>query len=260
MADYTMSSEVRGFSSTIEFASTGVPGLEEMLEGKGIPKGYNVVVMGTPGAGKTTLAIQFLAHGCEEGEKGVYVSLDEKPFNILRNMKRVGLDVEAHIEGRKLSIVDASPIRTLPGEVKVGALSIGKRDFSMAALITSIKAHVEDIGAERLVIDPLTSFLLQFPVEHERRTALMDLLEGITPLGCTALLLTELRSSSPRRRYQFEEYLAEGVIIMMRYQSPGGIVQSIRIEKMRGVNHDVEPHPYKFTHQGIVVFPSEKVL
>ncbi|GBC68948.1 Circadian clock protein kinase KaiC [archaeon HR01] len=255
-----MSSDVRRLPADIEFASTGVPGLEEMLEGKGIPKGYKVVVMGTPGAGKTTLAIQFLVHGCKIGENGIYVSLDEKPFNIFRNMRRVGLDVEPHINERRLSIVDASPIRTLPGEVKVGALSIGKRDFSMAALITSIKSHVEDIGAERLVIDPLTSFLLQFPDEHARRTALMDLLEGIAPLGCTTLLLTELRASSPRRRYQFEEYLAEGVIIMMRYQSSGGIVQSIRVEKMRGVNHDVEPHPYKFTPEGIVVFPSEKVL
>jgi len=252
--------EVGSSVGEIRFASTGVPGLEEMLEGRGIPKGYNVVVMGSPGAGKTTLALQFLNHGCGKGENGVYVSLDEKPMNIVRNMKRVGLDLDAHIAEKRLSIVDASPIRSLPGEVRVGALSIGKRDFSLAALITAIKTHVQDIDAERLVIDPLTSFFLQFPREHERRTAFMDLLEGITPLGCTTLLLTELRMSGLHRQYQFEEYISEGVILMMRYQTSAGVVQAIRIEKMRGVSHDVEAHPYKFTPNGIVVFPTEKVL
>ncbi|MEM1945204.1 MAG: ATPase domain-containing protein [Nitrososphaerota archaeon] len=252
-----------GVSPTIgemRFVTTGILGLDEMLEGLGIPKGYNVVVMGSPGAGKTTLALQFLNHGCGKGENGVYVSLDEKPYNIVRNMKRMGLDLDTHVAEKRLSIVDASPIRALPGEVRVGALSIGKRDFSLAALITAIKSHVEEMGAERLAIDPLTSFFLQFPKEHDRRTAFMDLLEGITPLGCTTLLLTELRMSGLHRQYQFEEYISEGVIVMMRYQTPSGIVQAIRIEKMRGVNHDVDPHPYKFTSNGIVVFPTEKVL
>jgi circadian clock protein KaiC len=62
----------------MEYTHTGVPGLDELLDNKGIPSGYSVSVIGSPGAGKTTLSMQFLYNGLLNfSEAGIYVSLDE---------------------------------------------------------------------------------------------------------------------------------------------------------------------------------------
>jgi len=244
----------------LQYVPTGIPGLDALLENKGYPQGFNIVVMGSPGSGKTTFGIQFLRYGCRNGEPGVYVSLDERPESILRNVLHLGLDITEFLAKGSLSIVDASPIRSIPGEVKLGGISIGKKDFSLAALVAAINNHVKNIGAKRLVIDSLTSFFIQYPRAAERRAAFMELLEGITPLRCTTLLITELRMSGVDRPYQFEEYLADGVIILRKQAKNSSVVRSLHIEKMRAVNHDVEPHPYRFTRGGIEVFPTEKVI
>ncbi len=254
------SSEKVGSSKEPSFTATGVPGLDELLEGRGFPSGHLIFMLGSPGCGKTTLAFQFLRYGCENGENGIYVTLDETPEDLLKNMQRFGLNIDIFIHEKKMSIVDATPIRRFPGKVQLGAISIGKRDFSLASLIGAIQTHVKELGAKRLVIDPITSFLLQYPQEEDVRTACMDLMEGIAPLGCTTLFLSELKDTATERKYQFEEYLAHGVILARRLLRANGMIQSIQIEKMRGVDHDVNPHPYKFTPKGIEVFPSEQVL
>ncbi|MEM4303375.1 MAG: ATPase domain-containing protein [Candidatus Caldarchaeum sp.] len=242
------------------YVSTGIAGLDTLLDGKGFPASYNIVVMGSPGSGKTTFGLQFLHHGCKIGENGVYVTLDENPEKVLANARNVGLDLQPFLDEGLLAIVDASPIRTIPGQVKIGGISIGKKDFSLTALIAAVTNHVRNVNAKRLVIDSLTSFFLQYPRGAERRTAFMELLEGITPLGCTTLLLTELRMSGSDRIYQFEEYLADGVVILRKYLKESAVLQSIQIEKMRGVSHNVEAHPYRFVRGGIEVFPTEKVI
>ena len=246
--------------SEFRFVKTGVPGLDELLEGQGIPEGYHVFLLGSPGSGKTTLALQFLHYGASIGENGIYISLDEAPHILIRNMRRVGIDLESDIKSKRLALIDASPIRHIPGTVKIGAFAIGKRDFSLASLIDAIQNHARELHAKRLVIDPISSFLLQYPDEAERRTAVMDLMEGVATLGCTTLYLSELVETGTDRRYQFEEYLAQGVIIMRRVLKPTGIVNSIQVEKMRGVAHDVQPHPYRITQNGIEVYPTELVF
>lgn len=243
-----------------QYVSSGITGLDALLENKGFPTGFNIVVMGSPGSGKTTFGLQYLNYGCHHGESGVYVTLDERPESILRNVMSLRIDLSRHLEKGYLSIVDASPIRSIPGQVKLGGISIGRKDFSLAALIAAVTNHVNNINAKRLVIDSLTSFFIQYPRGAERRAAFLELLEGITPLGCTTLLLTELHYSGVERPYQFEEFLADGVIILRKHSKNSSIVRSLQIEKMRGVNHDVEPHPYRITHGGIEVFPTEKVI
>ncbi|MCH8023005.1 MAG: hypothetical protein IH932_04600, partial [Thaumarchaeota archaeon] len=63
-------SEETGASKASSFVATGVPGLDDLLEGHGFPTGHQVFMLGSPGSGKTTLAFQFLKHGCEIGENG----------------------------------------------------------------------------------------------------------------------------------------------------------------------------------------------
>lgn len=239
---------------------TGVKGLDEMLGG-GIPSGRSILVCGGPGSGKTIFGIQFLCNGItESGENGLYVSLDENTEHLKQDMAGFGWDLEKLEEKHRLAIIDASPIRTVPGEVRIGELKIGKRDFSMLSLIEIIKANAKKIKAKRIVVDPITTLIVQYPDSSEKRNAVLDLLETISSLGTTNIVTTENRATTLMRRVSMEEFLAHGVMILHVFHEGRELVRALQIEKMRGIAHDQEIRPYRITDKGLVVYSKESPL
>ncbi|KPV63829.1 MAG: DNA repair and recombination protein RadB [Candidatus Bathyarchaeota archaeon BA2] len=239
---------------------TGVKGLDDMLGG-GLPLGRCILVCGGPGSGKTIFGIQFLYNGAVKyGETGLYVSLGESPIHLREDMSSLGWDVERLEKDGKLVVVDASPIRTIPEQVKIGDFSIGKRDFEMLSLIEIMKKRAEEIGAKRIVIDSISSLIVQYPDDSERRNAILDLFEAVTDLGTTSLITTELRATALERQIQAEEFLSHGVIVFHTFSDSGRLIRAIQIEKMRGISHDNQLRPYKIHENGIEVFPKESVL
>jgi KaiC/GvpD/RAD55 family RecA-like ATPase len=245
--------------SAIGRTLTGIPGLDEILGG-GIPAGRVVLLVGGPGAGKTILGTQFLVNGAEKyGESSAFVSLDESKQHFCSEMEKFGWDIAKLEQGRKFAFVDASPIRTIPGEVKIGKMTIGKKDFSLLSLIEGIKAGVKAIDAKRIVIDPIASLVFQFPDVVPRRNAVLDLVEALVETGATCMLTTELRAPGLERTVQLEEYLAHGVIVLQTVQVGRSIVRSLQVEKMRETAIDMQPRPYRITSNGIEVFPKESI-
>ena len=124
---------------------TGISGLDEILSG-GIPRGRVVLVLGGPGTGKTILATEFLVKGISTfNENAIFVSLDESKEHYYSEMAKSGWDLTKLQKDKKFAIVDASPIRNIPGELKVGKMIIGKKEFSMISLIEGIKAAAKGI-------------------------------------------------------------------------------------------------------------------
>ena len=104
---------------------TGIDGLDKMLGG-GLPSERSFLVCGGPGSGKTVMAMQFLYYGAVECcEPGLYVSLDESKDNLREEMAGFGWDIDKLEKSGQFLFVDACPIRKVPGEVKLGGLSIG---------------------------------------------------------------------------------------------------------------------------------------
>ncbi len=239
---------------------TGVKGVDALLDGKGIPKGYSILVLGSPGSGKTTFGLQYLINGAENGEKGVYVSMDEQPEMLLANAQTLGLGVKELVDAGRIAIIDASPIRVLPARLKLGVTEGGRREFALATLVTSITEAVEKTKASRIVIDPVSTLTIHFQDEYERRVAFLDLLAAIAKTKCTTLLLAEMAEASNERRYHFEEFIAHGVMVLTRSKMDSAYVRVFNVEKMRGINHDTQPHPYTIAKGGIQVFPEEQVL
>jgi len=216
--------------------------------------------VGGPGAGKTILATQFLVNGVRNyGERSAYVSLDESKQHYNSEMSKFGWDIASLEQERKFAFVDASPIRTIPGEVKIGKMTIGKKDFSLLSLIEGIKSGVKAINATRIVIDPIASLIFQFPDVVQRRNAVLDLVEALVETGGTCMLTTELRVPGLSRAMQLEEYLAHGVIVLQTVQVGRSMVRSLQVEKMRDTAIDMQPRPYRITHSGIEVFPKESI-
>jgi len=239
---------------------TGVPGLDELFSG-GIPKGRIVLCVGGPGTGKTILCAQFIYNGIKNhGENGVFVSLEESKAHFYSEMSKFGWDFEKLEREKKFSFVDASPLRRIPGELKIGKLTIGRREFSMVSLIEGVQSSARMVDAKRIAVDPIASLLFQYPDITQRRTAVLDLIEGLAATGATCLLTTELRATGLERGVQLEEYLAHGVIVLQTLQVGRALVRVLQVEKMRETPIDMQPRPYKITEKGIEVYPKETVF
>lgn len=243
-----------------EYVLTGIPGVDKILGEKGIPKGHTILMCGGPGSGKTTFGIQFLYKGVTEyDEPGLYITLDEEPESIKKNMSSFGWDLEALQEGRKLAFLNVSPVRAVSTEKK-GLIQLGMKEFKLIKLLQAIKTGIEDIHAQRVVIDPVTMFMLQYPDETERIHAMRDLISELRETGCTHLLISELKGTGLEREYQFEEYLSQGVILLRTFLKGDKLVRMFQAEKMRGLNIDTQPRPYNITETGIEVYPNLTVF
>ncbi|MEM3440047.1 MAG: ATPase domain-containing protein, partial [Candidatus Bathyarchaeia archaeon] len=93
-----------------------------------------------------------------------------------------------------------------------------------------------------------------------RRTAVLDLIDALADLGATCLLTSELVAVGMRRKMQFEEYLAHGVIILQTMRVGKAYGRVIQVVKMRETAIDEQPRPYQITERGIEVYPRESVF
>lgn len=246
-----------------ELTRTGIPGLDELLGG-GIPKRHVVSVFGGPGAGKTTFSLQFLYSGVTlYDEPGIYVSLDESPQDIKKNLAAFSWNLEDLEKKEKLLLLDASLFKRLSRVMKIpkDKLTTTEKGYSLLTLSNLIKGTVEKVGAKRVVIDPMSTFIFQYPDLNERRLAILDLLTSIrTQIDCTSLIVMDLRTTTLEREYQIEEYLTQGTILLQTLTQPEtGLTRVVLVEKMRGIEHDTQPRPYIITKQGIQVFAREKI-
>jgi KaiC/GvpD/RAD55 family RecA-like ATPase len=253
-----------------EHVPSGIPGLDEILGG-GYPRGRVILITGGPGSGKTMMAMQFLLDGVNRfDERGVFVSLEESRHHLVHEMSNLDWDLEKYEKKNQIAIVDASPLRQInesekpeetPGDQSV---RIRGKDFSIQAITTVIRSYVRVTRATRIVVDPITSLSLQFLDSHQRRNAVIDLLESLIAMGTTSLVTTETANqfsfSSAQREIPPEEYLCHGVLILHNSHVSGrGMVSALEIEKMRETRHDRQLHPYSITENGITVY-SERFL
>ena len=243
----------------LKYVPTGIPGVDTVLGEKGIPEGHTILMCGGPGSGKTTFGIQFLYKGATEfDEPGLYVTLDEDPEDIKRNMSAFGWDLDTLEKEKKLAFIDVSPVRVVPSEK--GLIQLGMKEFKLIKLLEAIKTGIEAIHAQRVIIDPVTLFMLQYPDEIERLHSLKDLITELRKTCCTHILVSELKGTGLEREYQFEEYLSQGVILLRSFLKGDKLVRMFQVEKMRGLDIDTQPRPYSITKSGIEVYPSLTVF
>ena len=242
------------------YLQTGIPGVDTILGGVGIPEGHTILISGGPGSGKTTFAIQFLYSGAvDHGEPGLYITLDEEPEDIKRNMTQFGWGLDELERENKLIFINVSPVRVASTE-RAGLIQLGMKEFKLVKLLEAVRAGVEEIQAKRVVIDPVTMFLLQYPDETERIYAMRDLIADFKKNGCTNLLVSELRGTGLEREHQFEEYLVQGVILLRTVTKGDKLSRMFQVEKMRGLAIDNQPRPYDITDGGIEVYPTLTVF
>ncbi|MCC7577065.1 MAG: RAD55 family ATPase [Methanomethylovorans sp.] len=237
---------------------TGIPGFDELIEG-GFIEDDVILLTGGPGAGKSTFGIQYLYEGVTRyNEPGVYVTFDESPARIMRNMWRHNWDLERLIKENKLRIIRADPLK-YSRYIKRSMVNerADAEEMTLEGVLNQIYQNVQKIGAKRLFIDSLTTLKIsRDPVDI--RFILLEFIKNIEGLYCTTLISSENKSGSDT--FNVEEYLAEGVISLNVSRIGGEKMRSIEILKMRGVKHDESIHPYMITDSGIVIDPHGSLL
>jgi KaiC/GvpD/RAD55 family RecA-like ATPase len=186
--------------------------------------------------------------------------MDEDPERLLENAKQMGVDLTKPVKDGRVAIVDASPIRLLPAKIKLGGAEVGGHEFALSTLISSMTDAVKKMNATRLVIDPISTLIVHFSDEYARRIAFLDLLAAASKTKCTTLLADELNDAQLQRAHTFEEFLTQGVILLSKILTGSTFTRVFSVEKMRGVAHDTQPHPYRITEHGIEVFPTEQIF
>ena len=224
----------------LERASTGVTGLDELIEG-GLPRGRITLVTGPAGSGKTTLGFQFLQHGILNNEPGVYVTLQDEISDLTQDMGRYGWDVRAHMNEHKLTIV-RSPV---PFEVDA--------PLTTDTLLDKIHGAVTQINARRLVFDSIAALGLPDDDHVRLRRDVLRLCALLRELGCTTLMTTEMPDNGSLTTFGVEQFVAQGVIVLHVAHTYRGV----EIRKMRGTRHDTNVHRMRITDKGLLVSPGE---
>jgi KaiC/GvpD/RAD55 family RecA-like ATPase len=230
---------------TIERARTGIPGLDELLDG-GIPRGASVVIAGGAGCGKSITAMQYIYNGATLfKEPGVFVTIQTNKQNLVWDMENFNWDLkELQDKGLlKIERLKFMPAEDMPNQV--------------LEQLTVIAKLVKSINAKRLVIDSISALGIWFPEKGQLRNTLFRFLDALKEIGCTTILTAETQGKMNQfGTFSVEQYVADGVIAL--YFVPPN--RSVFVRKMRGTNHSKRIHPMEITSQGIAIKPKDEVM
>lgn len=229
-----------------DFISTGIPGLDHVLGG-GLTKERLYLLEGDPGAGKTTMALQFLIEGAKQGEKVLYITLAENEIELRAVADAHGFSMDGvivHEVIQEEDLLDPAQQYTAlhPSEVELGETN------------NLILEMIEKIRPSRVVLDSLSELQLLSGNALRYRRHVLGLKQYFAKRSCTALLLDD--KSSVRRDLQVRS-IAHGVISLQHFDSEYGAERRvIRILKYRGIDFRRGPHDYSIITGGIVVYPN----
>ncbi len=236
-----------------ERVPTGIQGLDQLIEG-GLPKGRSFLVTGDPGTGKTIFALQFLMEGLKRGEKCIFVSADEGPIDVMEQSASLGWDLEPYVESKALAILNAGTyLGSLPGSGK-------ERQFDVPKAVSDLASFVNQIGAERMVLDPAGPFVLlrDTAIRIQDQTRLLIKLLRTSMKTTNILTSYAVPRTGERSMHGIEEYLVAGAIVLEMIWQDQGLGRSLIVEKMRCT--DVKPTQLEFDitkGQGIVILPAQ---
>ena len=210
--------------------TSGIYGLNPLLDG-GVNENSTTVVIGRSGAGKTTLATQFIRRGLQDGQEGVFVSLDENKEQIIREAVEMGWsDILDYLDDELLVFIDASG-----------------REFSNF-IRKELPAFVADWKGSnaRIVIDPLTPVLWSTKDQYEQRDLIGFMLKQTRKVGTVLCTLEEhgvADLTGPETVIPM--YLADCVIHLRFDHGPSKYTREMQIIKCRNSRHDPDAHPFE---------------
>jgi circadian clock protein KaiC len=247
----------------MEQLSIGDETLNSALNG-GVPAEQAMLITGQPGTGKSTLAMQFLQAGIDQGDRCLYISTEQTPAGIRRAFDTFPFDIEApelaltslHTEPGQAHdrLEDGLVCRTLDGS---GPLDDRSLSFSVSNLVEYFGQAGE---CDRVVLDSASGLTGLTSDADLYRRAIHDIIQLFTnKLGATLLLTAEQRGESEfTDPHSLLQYTTDGVIQLRRKPVNGSLKRFLRVVKTRGIDHDQRSYLYNISADGISVLPHRR--
>jgi KaiC domain protein len=233
--------------SDVDRIDLGIDGLDAMIQG-GVPARSLMVTIGSAGTGKTTFGLQFLTKGLEDGEKAVFIALEEGRESIIESATEKGMAFDEYVERGDLAIVDIDPVQMAN---------------SLKNIRSELPGLVQDFGASRVVLDSVSLLEMMYEDRARRRNEIYDFTRSLKESGVSTLLVSEASDDTPyASRYGIVEYLTDAVFVL-QYVRPSDFRETrlaVEIQKIRDANHSRETKPYDITDEGIDVYRQANIF
>jgi circadian clock protein KaiC len=225
--------------ASTERISSGVPDLDDMLEGKGYFRGSSILFSGTAGSGKTTLAASFIDAACRRGERCLYIGFEESRSQVERNMQSVGIDLEKWTK-KGLLFHDAwRPTQ-----------------FGIEMHLLRIHRLIERLKPKCVAIDPITN-LITGGSEREVYSMLVRLMDFLKGAGITAVFVSLTGGGDNLEETNVGvSSLTDTWILLRDVELNGERNRCLYVLKSRGMAHSNQVREFVMTNQGIRLIPA----
>ena len=217
-----------------ERISTGIPQLDEMLEGKGFYCGSSILVSGTAGSGKSSLAVSFVDAACRRGEKSLVFAFEESPSQILRNMSSIGLDLERHVRKGLLQFHASRPSL-----------------YGLEMHLVTMYDLINEFQPRLVVVDPITDFE-SVGSAAEIKSAVTRIIDFLKTRNITTIFI----DASPEGDLYADSVvgvssLIDAWISLRSIETDGEHHRGLYILKSRGMAHSNQIRSFHITGDGI---------
>ena len=230
---------------TEQTMGTGIEGLDDVLGG-GLTPNRLYVLEGAPGAGKTTVALQFLMEGAKRGEQGLYVTLSETAAELEGVARSHGWD----LSGIHIREMLPSPDSLQPDEQYT---MFHPSEIELSETTQRILEDVQALSPRRIVFDSLSELRLLSGGSLRYRRQILALKQFFSGRQCTVLLLDDMATT---HRDQQVQSIAHAVLRLEQTHSDYGAVRRrLVVVKFRGKDFRGGYHDYRIVRGGLQVFP-----
>ena len=227
-------------SVKFERIPSGISGLDKLIEG-GFLKGSTVLVSGGAGTGKSIFCMQFIWEGLKRGETCMFITLEQKPEDLIGDVARFGWDLNKYIQSKKLFLEYQDP-------------------FQLTDVTAPILDKIREHKVQRIAVDSTGVFGMYYKDPFEVRKQLFKLLSGLKEIGVTSLLTSETpEDSKTLARFGVEEFIVDGLITLIYIGLVGEAGFSLQVRKMRRTNHYKGHVPFEIkTNKGLIILKGKE--
>ena len=217
-----------------EYVSSGIPRLDTMLNGRGFYRGSSILLSGTAGTGKSTLAAHFVESACRRGERALFFAFEESQDQIIRNMRSIGIDLEPFVRKGLLNFQSARP-----------------SSWGLEVHLATMHKAIEEFNPSVVVIDPITNFLAVGD-EVETKSMLTRLIDFLKIKQITAMFtsLTSAQTEIEDSEVGVSS-LMDAWVLVKNIESNGERNRGLYILKARGIAHSNQVREFLLTSSGI---------
>ena len=237
--------------STYSKVKTGIPGLDSIISG-GMKMGRTVTISGPPGSGKTTFGLQYLYSGAKDfDESGVYLTMSQNIDDIKNDCTSFGWDFDDLITKEKILMVDARPFKIQDELIRKDESLYRGEQLPFEHLTKLILSSIKRINAKRVVIDSFTILAMQYNDQFYMRQGLQGMVQALENFGVTSLILSEY---SEKDKIPLEWFVTSGIIQLDNQITDDKMRRTIKITKLRGIEHSEQVHSLELGSNGLYVF------